>query len=82
MDKFQVIMDLMKDLQEEMKYSSDDIGERLGKPKVEVVKMESELPMEDEEMEMDEEFDDDEGMFKPKSEGMDLKKRLMSLRGK
>lgn len=27
-------------------------------------------------------FDDEEGMFKPKSEGMELKKRLMAIRGK
>lgn len=87
MDKFQVIMDLMKDLQEEMKYSGDDLDERLGKPKVEVLKVEGKIPMDEdmpekEMVEEDMDFDDEEGMFKPKSEGMDLKKRLMNLRGK
>lgn len=87
----EIVKDLMKQLQDEMKLSEDDLGERLGreKPGVEVTKIEGELPLEGKEIEMELEgeepefdFDDEEGMFKPKSEGMELKKRLMALRGK
>jgi hypothetical protein len=48
--KMQIIQELMDQLQDEMKYSPDDLGERLGrkKPELEVVKMEGELPMDDE----------------------------------
>jgi hypothetical protein len=67
------------------------------KPGVSVMKIEGEVPadkmsMDDDSSPMmdkdpmasddDMEFDDEEGMFKQKSPGDDLKKRLMALRGR
>lgn len=72
----ELVKKLMDELQEAMSMSGDDVDERLGRePEVEV-SVEGDVPMDDE---MD--FDDQEGMFGPK-EGVDLKKRLMSIRGK
>lgn len=76
-DELKIIMDLMEQLQDEMKYSEDDLGERLGreKPKreVDVLKVEGEIPEEMDEMSMDEE--------EPSSPEDDLKRRLLKLRG-
>jgi hypothetical protein len=74
-DEMQIIKELMEELQDHMKYSEDDFGERLGrkKPEVEVMKIEAE-PMESE-MEgvgMEDEMEGPEDK---------LKKRLLKLRG-
>ena len=84
----EIVKELMKQLQDEMNYSGDDLNERLGKPKMEVTKIEGELPMDEDipmqEMEDDMEFDfdADEGTFSEKTPEMELKKRLMALRGR
>ena len=79
MDKheLQLIQELMSVLQDKMQYGEDDFSERLGrkKPEVEVVKVESEMPLgeseESEEMEM--------GMDESPEDK--LRRRLMSMRG-
>ncbi len=81
MDKqeLQIIQELMEVLQDKMQYGEDDLSERLGrkKPDVEVVKVESELPLEG--------ATEESGL--PMGDGMDedpdesLKRRLMSMRG-
>lgn len=73
--KMQIIQELMEQLQDEMGYSSDDLGSRLGreKPQVEVMKLDSEEPMDgmdDVAMEGD----------MPESPEDKLKSRLMKLR--
>lgn len=86
--ELQVIMDLMKELQDKMEYGEEDLSERLGrkKPELEVMKIEGEMPeMEDEKPEvelelgggMDMEEDCEPGMESPEYK---LKKRLMKLR--
>lgn len=75
----EIIKQLMEELQEQMAYSEDDLGERLGrkKPEVEVMKIEAEgEPMM--EGEMDEEMPMDGMEESPEDK---FKKRLMSLRG-
>jgi len=61
--ELQVIEQLMEDLKDQMEYGEDDFAERLGrkKPGIEVVKIEGEIPMEDEdEIEMPkDEFEDE-----------------------
>ena len=89
MDKreLEIIRELMDKLSDEMEYGEDDFVERLGrkKPEIKVIKMEGELPLEDEdmeedsmepEMELEDEFDMEES-----SPEEDLKRRLMKLRG-
>lgn len=70
--KFETIMNLMEELQEEMQYGEDDLAERLGRPKpqVEVMSIEGEMEPEMDEMAMEEEG--------PEAK---LKNRLMKLRG-
>ncbi len=73
-----VIIDLMKDLQEKMQYGEDDFSERLGrkKPDMEIAKVSVEPDMEPdsmdpmEDMEMEEEDPDEK-----------FKNRLMKMRG-
>lgn len=82
MRDLELIKDLMGQLQDAMGISGDDLNERLGRePSVEV-QISGEDPMDEDMGESDMDFDDSEGMFKPKSDGMDLKKRLMAIRGK
>lgn len=71
--EFDIIQDLMNELQSHMELSEDDLGERLGreKPKVEVMKLESEEPMEGDMMGDDMEMGPEEK----------LKARLMKMRG-
>jgi hypothetical protein len=92
-----VIIDLMKDLQDKMQYGEDDFAERLGRKKpegLEVAKV-SVMPGEDDDkdmaMEPDGDADDmammghggDEDCFEDeeKDPEADFKKRLMKLRG-
>ncbi len=77
--KFELIHQLMDELQDEMSMSGDEMGERLGRPKqVEVMKIHAE-PDGDEEMGMpgmgDGEMESDEG-----SPDDMLKRRLMKMR--
>ena len=85
-----LIQELMDKLSEEMEYGEDELSERLGrkKPEVEVLKVESKIPLDEESIEMSEleedcEMEDEsEDMFgEEKSPEDDLKKRLMKLRG-
>lgn len=77
-----LIQELMEKLQDEMEYGEDDLSERLGrkKPEVEVLKVESELPDEEDETMEEEELslpmDDEDETPEEK-----LKKRLLKLRG-
>jgi hypothetical protein len=41
--KMQIIQDLMDQLQEELKPSGDELGERLGRPKIEVAQMDGDI---------------------------------------
>lgn len=76
-----LIQELMEKLQDEMEYGEDDFAERLGrkKPEVEVLKVESELPDEEDEAMEEEEpslpMDDEDESPEEK-----LKKRLLKLR--
>lgn len=78
--ELEVIMDLMKDLQEKMEYGEEDFSERLGrkKPSLEVVKVEAEaapemgMEGEEPELEIEEEM--------PESPEEKLKNRLMKMR--
>lgn len=74
--EMEIIKQLMEELQGAMEYDEDDLSERLGrsKPGIEVVKMEGEIPMDGDEMDM---MDGDDMM----SDEDKLKKRLMALRG-
>lgn len=75
--KMEVISQLMEELQDLMGYSSDELGDRLGRPKVEV-EMSSE-PMDEGEMPEDDiggEDGDDE--MDPDAK---LKSRLLKMRG-
>ncbi len=77
--KLEIIQQLMEELQEEMQYGEDDLSSRLGRaPKVEVLKMEAEEPLEEEgelsmELELDEEMEEESPEEK-------LKRRLMKIR--
>lgn len=73
--KMEIIQHLMEQLQEEMRPSGDELGERLGRPKLEVVKMEGDL---DGEEPMEPDMDDEE--MEPASPDQDLKRRLLKLR--
>lgn len=76
--RMQIITELMDELQGMMEYGEEDFSSRLGrqKPDLEVVKVEGEMPMdEDEDMEMPME---DEMEDSPESK---LKSRLLKLRG-
>lgn len=75
--ELQIIMELMQELQDEMEMSESDFDERLGrkKPGVEVLKIEGELPLDEEhldEMEMSEEPEElsPEEMLKRRIESM------------
>lgn len=68
----EIIKQLMEELQDEMQYSGEDLGERLGRPKVEI-EMKSEKPMDGDEIPMDGESDFDDPDEK-------LKDRLMRMR--
>ena len=81
--KFEIIKQLMEELQEEMQYGEDDLSERLGrkKPGIEVMKIEGEVG----DGEMPEELglesgDGEEEVFEEGPEER-LKSRLMKLRG-
>ena len=86
--ELKIIKQLMMELQDEMKLSEDDFGERLGrkKPEVEMIKIESkeESPeleaMEDESLEEDMDSGLEE-MVAEESPEDKLKQRLMKLRG-
>lgn len=84
--KMEIIQQLMEELQEEMKPSSDELGMRLGRPKVDVVNMHVGNPDmaqgdDDQDMDMDMsgkmDGDDDSDMGSPDEM---LKRRLMKLR--
>lgn len=88
MDKreLQIIQELMEKLTEEMEYGEEDLSERLGrkKPEVEVLKIEGEMPLEDEDMEedsMEPEMELEDEDMEESSPEEDLKRRLMKLRG-
>lgn len=71
--KMEVINQLMEELQDLMQPSGDELGERLGRPKVEAMEMDSgDMPMDGEEGAMDGDFEDPEEK---------LKARLLKLRG-
>lgn len=72
--KFEIIKQLMEELQEEMQYSEDDLGSRLGRAKPEAlsVEIETEEPMDGDDLAMEgEELDPEQK----------LKERLLKLRG-
>lgn len=82
-----LIQQLMDKLTEEMEYGEEDFSERLGrkKPEIEVLKVEGELPV-DEEMSLESEEDEEMepsmvDMEEESSPESDLKKRLLKLRG-
>lgn len=79
--KMEIIQQLMEELQDEMHPSEDELGDRLGRPKVEVMKMQSGMP-DDDDMEGDMHG---MGPMEPDEDDMDpdnmLKQRLMKLRG-
>lgn len=83
--ELQVIMDLMKDLQDKMEYGEDDFNDRLGrkKPEVEVMKVGVSPTMDDKDMPdgMDDMDGDEGGMEEEMSPEDKLKDRLMKLRG-
>ena len=75
--KMEIIKQLMEELQDEMAYSEDDFGERLGreKPEVKIMKIDTDNDgMSTGDMCMDEEME-------PESPEEKLKSRLMKLRG-
>lgn len=76
--KFEIIKQLMEELQDEMQPNSDDFSERLGreKPSVEVMKMSGDG--DDSDMDSGMPMDDDDMMQSPDDK---LKSRLMKLRG-
>lgn len=69
--KMEIIKQLMEELQDMMQPSSDDLGDRLGRPKVEM-KVESMKPMDGDDVAMDGDMDDPDE---------DFKQRLMKMRG-
>lgn len=84
--ELELIQELMGELQDKMSYGKEDFEERLGrkKPEIEVMKIEGEMPMgglEEENSMVDSEGDLEleEGGLPPAD--MELKKRLMKLRG-
>lgn len=94
MDKFEIIQQLMKELQESMEPGEADFDERLGrrKPDVEIVKMSADkLPLEKGEEMLGEDLDDDMEMGEdPRhasmvldkgSEDDELLRRLQKMRG-
>lgn len=76
--KFEIIMQLMEELKEEMQPSGDELGMRLGrkKPEVDAVKMEIEA----EPMEIGEDEGDEMAMMEEGPEDA-LKSRIMKMRG-
>lgn len=79
-----IIMELMKELEEKMKYGEEDFNHRLGrksdKPKIEV-KIE-ELPMDEDIEEFDEMLEESPEESLEESPEESLKKRLMKLRSR
>jgi hypothetical protein len=73
--EMEIIKELMEELQEKMKYSEDDLGERLGRPKPEMASIEIEAGPEDDCYEEGDMFGEEQ------SPEDGLKKRLMKLRG-
>lgn len=84
-NELEVIMKLMEELQEKMEPGEEDFEERLGrkKPGVEVVKIEGEMPGEDDGMDGEDMGGEDFAMDfeEPESPEEKLKKRIMKLRG-
>lgn len=78
--EFEIIQELMDELQAQMKYSEDDLGERLGRPKPQVEVMKIEAEGGDEPM-LGEGDDMEEDMMVEESPEDKLKERLMKLRG-
>lgn len=75
--KLEIIQQLMEELEEEMQYSPDDLGSRLGrekKPEIEVMKLESS----EDPLSMEEGMDDEMMSESPEEK---FKQRLMKLRG-
>jgi len=72
----------MKDLQDKMEYGEEDFSERLGrkKPEVEVLKIDGDLPLDEESEECFEEAPLEEEEL-PESPENKLKNRLLKLRG-
>lgn len=87
MDKreLELIKELMDKLSDEMEYGEEDFAERLGRknPEIEVIKMEGEMPLEDEDME-DEDMEEDsmepEMEDEESSPEEELKRRIMKMR--
>jgi hypothetical protein len=83
--KMQIIQDLMDQLQEELKPSGDELGERLGRPKIEVAQMDGDIGDPGPEMEAGEKGEMGEMGEDPDKEMDDspeesLRRRLMKLR--
>jgi hypothetical protein len=81
-DQFELIKEIMDEIRDHMKYSPDDLEERLGrkKPKVEMVAIEGKLPeegMEKLEEKMGADLDGDEEMDEP----MDHKEKVFGKTG-
>lgn len=72
-DKLRAIAELMNELVGDMEPSGEDFDMRLGKPKIDVMSMKAESPMEGDEMAMDGDETED-----PDDE---LEQRLMRLKG-
>lgn len=88
MDKMSIIKELMDQLIDEMEMKPEDFDERLGrkKPDIEVLKVEgkiepSEMDLEDEGEDLDQEMDMVEDESIEQSPEDELKRRLMKLRG-
>ena len=93
MKDLEVIKNLMEELQDQMKYSDEDLSERLGrkKPEVKVLEIKGKIPMDEESMEdesledklgFDMDHDDEMDEDHEVSPDSDLKQRIMSLRKK
>lgn len=80
--ELEIIMELMEELKDSMEYNKDDFESRLGrkKPEVEVLKIEGELPL-DEEMPEEGMEDETSMMMEEPSEEDSLKQRIRKLRG-
>lgn len=82
-DKLMAIKELMDELVGEMQPDKDEFDMRLGKPKVDVVAMKGEMPMEgdleDPGAEPSDSDDDDDDLFGSPEDK--FKQRLMKLRG-
>lgn len=82
--ELEIIMELMEELKDSMEYNKDDFESRLGrKPEVEVLKIEGELPLDEEMPEegMEEDMEDETPMMVESSKDDELKRRILKLRG-